>query len=230
MLENIELSDLLHRRIIDNCYNLFKDKYYTDAASSAMRQVEIALKEKTGEKNLFGVRLINKYLSQNASIRLVSQINGERQDIIKKYFEATFSYYRNYTAHDGRNIDNKMSIRILIIASELLELLNASSLSLANIGGIDAVISNGIFESKNQMKKIIDILKSETIVDDTFDGLWETLYLSNNYTEDHFNKLFELGIIQYRTEMNGIEDINGDLVDYGFFELTELGNNIYKEL
>jgi uncharacterized protein (TIGR02391 family) len=227
----MELKELIHDRIIDKCLPVYEQGFYEEAATTAMKQVEIALKERTGDKKLFGIRLIQKYLSNGGHLRLVTKIDEEEQKIAKKYFESTFSYYRNYTAHDGRNIDRILSTRILIIASELLELLNASSLSLMNIGGLDKLIENGIYDSRNQLKSILDILLAETIIDDTFDGLWETLYLNNKFSENHFNKLFELGLIQYKTEVGAIDEPEtNELLDFGCFELTDIGKNIMKQL
>ena len=56
----IDLNNLLHPRIIDKSISLYKDGYFPQAAMVAMKQVEIAFKEKAGiedEEKLFGVRL-----------------------------------------------------------------------------------------------------------------------------------------------------------------------------
>ena len=46
----VNIKTLLHPRIEKHCEILFDDGHYKHAASEAMIQVELALKEKSGEK------------------------------------------------------------------------------------------------------------------------------------------------------------------------------------
>jgi hypothetical protein len=48
MTVEFELDTILHQRIIDKCMSLYKDGHFSHAAFESMKQVELALKEKSG--------------------------------------------------------------------------------------------------------------------------------------------------------------------------------------
>jgi len=95
----INLNDYLHQRIIGKCSSLYKDEYFPQAAMEAMKQVEIAFKEKAGiedEEKLFGIRLYEKYLGSGKSIKLKIPLGDNFQKEAKEVFKSVTSYYRNY--------------------------------------------------------------------------------------------------------------------------------------
>ncbi len=49
-MAKIDIDRLLHRRIIDKYKSLYEDGYFPQAAFESMKQVELALKQKS-EKN-----------------------------------------------------------------------------------------------------------------------------------------------------------------------------------
>lgn len=126
----IDLDKILHQRIIDKCLSLYQDGYFPHAAFESRKQVELALKEKTDIKEkLFGARLINQIFGSGKGIKLKNPLGDDLQEQKKSFFNGTFSYYRNYAAHDGSKIDEVMCIRIMVIASNLLDIINASAIS-----------------------------------------------------------------------------------------------------
>ncbi len=218
----MELESYLHHRIIDRSLKLYNSSFYREAATTAMTEVEIALKEKTGEGKLFGRGFIQEYFKNGHKLHLVTPLSKIKQETLRNYFDASFEYYRNYCAHNGSEINNIICVRILIIASELLELVNASALSITDIGGIDSLIKNNFFDSKKQIVDLLDFLTSQTIIDDTFDGMFEEI--SHRFTEKQYNLVFELGFVTYCVEYSAIDE-NGSMekLDYGYFKLTDLG-------
>ena len=132
----MNLDKFLHQRVIDKCKALYEDGHFSQAALESMKQVELALKERTeiGE-NLFGVRLVDHILGSGEGIKLKIPLGDELQEQAKLLFKGAFSYYRNYAAHDGSKIDETICIRVMMLASELLDLIAASSVSFAEIGG-----------------------------------------------------------------------------------------------
>jgi hypothetical protein len=161
----INLKDILHKRIINKCISLYIDGYFPEAAFNAMKQVEIAFKEKVGiedKKYLFGSRLYEKYLGSGKSIKLTVPLGDSLQKEARNVFKSVSSYYRNYLAHDeGNKIDKIICTRILIIASELLDFVGVSDVSYIEIGGIEGLIKHGIFENKLQIYFIGEVkLKS----------------------------------------------------------------------
>ena len=87
----INLDNLLHRRIIDNCKALYEDGHFPHAALESMKQVELALKEKAGiGQKLFGARLVNQLFGSGKGIKLTIPLGDELQKHAKKLFAGAF--------------------------------------------------------------------------------------------------------------------------------------------
>ncbi len=123
-----------------------------------MTQVELALKEKSGETHKYGINLVSTLFGENKGIKLQIPFGYDLQKKAKDWFGGAFSYYRNYAAHDGSKIDRNSCARIMVTASELLELIGASSKSFADVGGVHGLIRLGIFKNEDVMKKLLRIL------------------------------------------------------------------------
>jgi len=231
----IDLNNLLHPRIIDKAISLYKKGFFPEAAFNAMKQVEIAFKEKVGiedEKHLFGSRLYEKYLGSGKSIKLKVPLGDNLQKEARGVFESMSSYYRNYLAHkEGNKIDRISCMRILIIASELLDLINASSISYTEIGGIEGLIKQGIFENKSQLSNLLSFLSSQVFPYESFDGMFENL-IREDYTKTQYEAVFDLGLVEYHSE---IRDHNHpgepeDWDDFGWIELTPQGRKVVTQI
>ena len=129
---------LIAPRIEKHCLPLFDAGFFKDSAREALVQVEKAMKEKgkTGTK-MYGVRLIKGLFEGKKGYIAESSSGEDLQESAKEYFKGVFSYYRNYVAHDGSLVDDKIALRILIVASELLELIESSELKLTDRGGVE---------------------------------------------------------------------------------------------
>jgi uncharacterized protein (TIGR02391 family) len=102
----IDLEDLLSPRIVKHCMPLYSDGHYKHAAFEAMKQVELALKEKGEVKDKkFGVTLVRSLFGKGQGIKLRVPFGEDMQSKAEILFEGAFSYYRNYAAHDGRAIN-----------------------------------------------------------------------------------------------------------------------------
>jgi len=229
----MKLEDLLHQRIIDNCLLLFENGHYKQAALEAMIQVELALKEKSGVNKLFGIRLIS-YLfgSKSKGIKLVVPFGEDLQDKAEKWFCGAFSYYRNYLAHDGRKVDKILSTRILIIASDLLDLIGASEKSFEKVGGIEGLIKNNIFKNKKSIKEILNILDGYVIPDHVCDGFYEELD-QKGFGEEEVIALIEVGLVEYKSKeyIPNLGEPDDFIIDeIGWFELTPLGKKVLSKL
>jgi len=147
----VDLDKLLHQRIINKCKSLYENGHYPQAAFESMKQVELALKEKTETedgKKLFGSRLVNQLFGSKKCIKLNVSFGDEMQKQAKLLFEGAFSYYRNYAAHDGSKIDRIICFRIMILASELLDIIGASAINFKEIGGVKGLIEQKIFDNE----------------------------------------------------------------------------------
>jgi len=196
-----------------------------------MKQVELALKEKTGENNLFGVRLVDKFLGYGKGIKLTIPLGDDFQEKGKSLFKGAFSYYRNYAAHDGSKINEKICIRIMVLASELLDLIATSSISFTEIGGVEGLIKEGIFNNESQISNLLSFLSVQVCPYESFDGMFEELY-KKGYTDNQFQSVFDLGLVEYKSEIrnhNPSYEIE-DLDKLGWFELTTMGKKVVNQI
>lgn len=228
------IQNLLAPRIAKNCLPQLRDGYSIDAAREAMVQVELALKEK-GKVNvddrLFGVTLIRKLFEGTHGIRLRVPLGEEEQVHAQKYFDGVFAYYRNYTAHDGSKIDERIALRVLIIASELLELIDASELTLADSGGVEGLVRIGGFGTAKQLGRLLSLLDEYFMPAGTYDGLYEDL-AKNGFEETELEKIVELNLVEmhsreFETPMNHLSE-GTEVMEW--FELTALGRKALESI
>jgi uncharacterized protein (TIGR02391 family) len=228
----VNIKTLLHPRIEKHCEKLFDDGHYKHAASEAMIQVELALKEKSGEKKKFGVNLISSLFGEGSGIKLRVPFGEELQKQAESLFRGAFSYYRNYAAHDGSNIDKNAAARIMIFASELLELIGASLLSFRDIGGIKGLIKSGLFSSEKSLMNLLKLLNGYTISDDVVDGFFEDLY-ENGFTDGQVHSVIDLGLVEYITKkyFPTTEEVKHSHFipdEVSWFDLTNLGKTLME--
>jgi hypothetical protein len=245
MTVELDLDTILHQRIIDKCMSLYQDGHFSCAALESMKQVELALKEKSrtceritcekiaGKKrtggNFSGVKLVEKLLESKDGIKLTLPLDDESEKYACILFKGAFQYYRNYAAHDGSNINQVICIRIMVLASELLDLIGASSISFTEIGGVKGLIEKGIFAKETQITDLLSFLSSQ-VCPGCFDGLFEHLY-ERGYTDNQFQSVFDLGLIEYKQEIRDYSFPNEpvDLDTFGWFELTPLGQTVLNK-
>jgi hypothetical protein len=235
--------ELLSARIQKHCSPLWNDGYFKHAAHEAMILVEQALKEKglTKENYMkFGQTLITSLFrigGKETSVKLRVPLGEDLQTQAEAFFQGVFSYYRNYTAHDGSKIDNRISLRIMIIASELLELIDSSALSFSDIGGVNGLLAKGVFENKEQLSSLLASL-SGYFPDGDLDGLREELFEKHGILEHHLEAVLELDLVRYNEddyfpdeeEMRSVWINDSPPQTLGHFELTELGERFVSEL
>jgi HEPN domain-containing protein len=230
----IDLDVFLHPRILKKCILLYESGFFPDAAFNAIKQVELAFKEKAGvedEEKLFGARLYEKILGSGKSIKLKVPLGDNLQKEAKEVFKSVSSYYRNYLAHkEGNKVDKIICMRILIIASELLDLINASSISFTEIGGVKGLIKQGIFKNKSQLSNLLSFLSSQVFPHEAFDGMFEDL-IREDYTKTQYEAVFDLGLIEYHNEIkdHSFPGEPEDWDDFGWIELTPQGRNILTQ-
>lgn len=222
-----DLDELIHPRIIDSCSGLYRDGHYPQAAFEAMKQVELALKEiSLAPRGVYGQRLIKRVFGEARGITLVVPLGSEYQLHAQKLFEGAFGYYRNDGAHRGGNVDKKICGRVLILASELLDLLGASTQTIS-AGGIEGLVESGIFNSVNHFRRCLEFYDlGHYCPEGTFDGYWEALAQAG-ISEAQEKVFWNLEVIQCRQEAPP-QGSRWEFFDV--IELSTLGRSLLKDL
>lgn len=223
---------------------MWKDEYYKASAHEALILVEKTLKEKGLIKNpakTYGRTLVKNLFQiggKDQTIKLRVPLGEDLQTQAQAYFDGVFAYYRNYTAHDGSKIDKRISLRILILASELLDLIDASSLSFSDIGGVDGLIKSGSFDNKEQLLNLLQSLDMQYFPDGDFDGLIERLFDNYGIIDHQIDAVFELDLVRYYEEeyIPDAEEMRWAWADFSppktlaHLELTEVGQQFVDEI
>ncbi|AKJ38586.1 hypothetical protein [Methanosarcina barkeri] len=81
MMVEFGLDNVLHQRIINKCMPLYKDGHFPDAALASMKQVKIALKEKSEDD----YRLISKDKTKKMSAITLKYLRDHRIIKAKQY-------------------------------------------------------------------------------------------------------------------------------------------------
>lgn len=237
----MDVKALLSPRIAKHCMPLYSDEYFKHAAREAMIQVELALKEK-GQVNdrRFGHTLVESLFrvgGKGQHIRLRVPLGQDLQPQAEQLFKGAFAYYRNYSAHDGSKIDQCQCLRIMILASELLDLIDGSSLTFSDIGGVEGLIKAGAFASKEQVLELLGLLDGYHVIDDAVDGLYEDMWEKLGAGELQLQAVIELDLVRYeQTDYAPSPDEvrmawnDSSPQTVGWFTLTELGEKFFKEI
>lgn len=227
---NAEFEALLHPRVLTHCKQLFNDGHYKHASLEAMTQVELALKEKSGVKGKFGVFLCRSLFGKGTGIKLRVPFGDDMQQEAEQLFSAAFSYYRNYAAHDGSKIDRETCLRIMVLASELLNLIGASALSFADVGGFPGLVKKGLFTNEPSVCKLLRFLDGYAFPDVVVDGLYEQLAWKG-FSQDQVQAVIEVGLVEclerpYIPSAEEIKDAFAPPETIAWFELTPLGREV----
>lgn len=195
-----------------------------------MTQVERAVKEKTGVTDKFGVNLATSVFGKGAGIKLRVPLGAHMQEAAQRFFEGAFSYYRNYAHHEGEQIDCRLCLRVMIIASDLLDLVGAAALSFEDIGGVQGLVSKGIFPSAKSVWEILGFLDGNVLPDEVCDRFYEDLY-EKGFNDKQLQAVIDLGLAQYTVEETVFDPrMADDTETLGIFVLTALGISTRDDL
>lgn len=230
MSEVIEVQ--LSPRIQKHCLKLLQDQHYKHAALEALTQVELALKEKGMVKDgKFGKTLIDSLFTiggKYKTVKLRVPLGDDLQEQAKSYFASVFAYYRNYLAHDGSRIDKNSALRILVLASELLDLIDASSLSYTDLGGIEGLLKAKVFDGEEQLLGVLKTCDGYLLPGHQADGLRETIFLNYGALDNSLDAVFELDLVRYIDTK--FYDSDCGIEEAGWLELSDLGKQFIDEI
>jgi len=191
----------------------------------------MALREKgIAPKDRFGDKLVNWVLGSGEHITLSLPFGDDLQEKARILFKGAFGYYRNYAAHDGTKIDKNICFRIMILASELLDLVSASNRSFEGIGGIDGIIKAGIFKDTLQFKDFLDFHLEQQLLGADYSD-YELEFTAREFNEIQREAIYDFGFLIYNEQESFFDEEAGcDIPEIGRFELTDEGSLVYKEL
>jgi hypothetical protein len=190
----------------------------------AMTQVELAIMDKSLVPRKYGVSLIISVFGNDPGIMLRVPFGEDLQGSAKDYFEGAFKYYRNYATHEGLQIDGPICLRTLVMASDLLFLVGASSVSFADVGGIDGLVKHGVFRSPDKVRELIVLLDDYCLPSEVLDGFYEDLY-ERGFEDKHLEALFDCGLVEYRVNTD-VDDPSHMVESIGVFFLTPAGKRV----
>jgi len=120
------------------------------------------------------------------------------------------------------------AVRILVIASELLDLIDSSALSYVDLGGIDGLLKAEVFESEDQLLGVLETCDDYALPRHDAERLRERIFAAYGAWDDHLDAVLELNLIRYiDTEF---DDPDYGIEEGGYLELTELGRQFIEEI
>jgi len=224
---SLDFADLLHPTIRETCLKLLTDGHPKAAVKEAMQQVENALQDKSLEPEQYGVALVQFVFRKGGPLALPVRFDEKAQRYAKMYFEGAFGYYRNYAYHRGGNITPAIAERIMVIASELLDIIDASARSFAGVGGVEGLVEKGVFESAEDLYDLLRFLSAQVIIDETFDGMLEEMY-HRGHTDEQLQWVFQTGLVRMHFE-GMAEDYPCGPAPVDVMNLTELGEEVLEQ-
>lgn len=228
---NIQASEIFHPRIIAASLRLFEDGEYQNAARESMRQVEIALREKgLVPKDRSGTSLATWVFENGEQVRLSPPPEDDLLEQARTLFKGAFSYYQNLAARDG-NADGKAAFRVMVFASELLDLIAASQRSLESVGGIEGVIQAGIFRDAREFWEYLEFHIHQQIFEGNR-GEYDMDFQMKGFRAAQKAALADFNLLRYKEIKTIVNEESGSLETtlVGIFELTSEGEKVLSEL
>ncbi len=230
---DIDITEYLNPKIEHHCLKLFENGHYTECAHTAMKQVEVVINQKCGIDDFSPAgRTIDRIFSSGRGIRLRIPFGDKQAENAKILFKGAFKYYRNYTAHQQENITKQISLRVMCIASELLDFLGACYLNLEELGGLEEIKNVLDIQDNQKLKELLCLMDNYWFPEDICDGFFEDL-ANGGFSDEQYHKLFELDLV-YCEEIpceNPPHDIDPDPPLYlTYFRLTDIGKQLLKEI
>lgn len=228
---NLDIREYLNSKIEHHCLRLFENGHYPECAHTAMKQVELNLKKKLG---IIGyeptTNIISDKFSKGKGIRLKVPFGEEQQENAKLLLLAAFKYYRNYSAHQDKNITKETALRIMLIASELLDLLDECHLNIEELGGIEEIKRVLQIKDNETLEELLTFIDGQWVADDACDGFFEGLH-EKGFGNDQYDRLFELNLICYEFgPYEPTKDESHPPEEIGFFRLTALGKEVVEQI
>jgi uncharacterized protein (TIGR02391 family) len=117
-------KELLHSSLMSTVLPLFQRRAYETAVFAAMKQVEIAVRAVSQlPENLVGTALMRKAFLADQRLGKGFVIEAERQ-ALSDLFAGAMGYFRNSTGHRTVDFEPAEAARVILFASELLNMVD----------------------------------------------------------------------------------------------------------
>jgi hypothetical protein len=158
----VKVEDLLHARIGRRCLDRWSAGQYRDAVREAMTQVGQALKERseveTGPANRYGALLNKPAFEADSGLRLRVAYDGDLQEKAGAFFEAAWRFHSEVAAREEETIDGTASLRTLVLASELLDLIGAPAAGHSAVAVVRELVRQDVFKSGEIVAELLSFL------------------------------------------------------------------------
>ena len=127
----------IHPRICKVAYSLFADGHYSKAADSAVKEIEVRLKEKFNELNPNAVcpssisSVIGALFSEKGIFKFIDDSTESGRNYrrgICNLFEGLITAYRNPSAHGNLQYSKREAIERIMLASQLMYVLDKDNI------------------------------------------------------------------------------------------------------
>ena len=119
----------------------------------------------------------------------------------------------------------------MILASELLDLVAASTRSFEGLGGIDGVIESGLFNSAEELINLLEFMNTQQFIECDYSEYKIELAV-RGFSEAQEEAVFDFGFVKYAEWETGIDYEMGQFHStlVGEVELTKEGVNLMEKL
>jgi len=194
-------------------------------------QIENTIKQKLPFiKYLYGKSLIDCTFKPE-KYKLKIPFGDTLQKAAYKYFDSVREYYRNTTTHELIHFDYKNCVRVLIIASELLDIIEASVMPFKGLETVDDLVKKRTFKDRINFFEVLNWLEGQYFVDEVYDGFFEEK-ANKGITDEQYETMFEFGLLETKCGKTVDVDFDGNGIegDFDTFELTPEGAFVKSEI
>jgi hypothetical protein len=199
----VKVEDLLHARIGRRCLDRWSAGQYRDAVREAMTQVEQALKERseveTGPANRYGALLNKPAFEADSGLRLRVAYDGDLQEKAGAFFEAAWRFHSEVAAREEETIDGTASLRTLVLASELLDLIGAPAAGHSAVAVVRELVRQDVFKSGEIVAELLSFLDGYLMAEKESKAFYDDLR-ERGFSDEQLHAVVELGLVEFAAE------------------------------
>jgi hypothetical protein len=234
----VTVEDLLHARIGRRCLDHWSAGQYRDAVKEAMVQVEQAVSERdgmnAGSTPRYGAKLNKPVFEPQSGLRLRVAYDGDLQEKAGAFFDAARRFHSEVAAREQETLDGTASMRALVLASELLDLIGAPAAGHSASGIVRALVDQDVFKSAEIVAELLSFLDGYLMAEKEAQAFYEDLR-ERGFNTDQLRAVVDLGLVEFAAEPsltteNDVRAVRDLREPPAAFTLTALGEAALRDL